>query len=133
MLDKEQLLKARLPEREVEIPGLGLVRVRGLSRAETVQMGRLANDGDLDASETWLVACGMVDPPLDEDESRAWRKAAPGDELTPVVSAILELSGLTEDAQKTAERTLALGESDPFRFPPGPGSGPDPGGGAPDG
>jgi hypothetical protein len=133
MLDKEQLLKPRLPEAEVQLPGLGVVRVRGLSRAETVHMGKLAVDGDLDASETWLVACGMVDPALDEHEARDWRKAAPGDELTPVVDTILELSGLTEDAQKTTERTLALGETDPFRVRPGPGPGPDTDRGAPDG
>lgn len=120
LIDKAALTKARLPEREVEVPGVGTVRVRGLSRAESLRIGQLAGDGDLDGSEVYLLAAGMVDPALSEDDVIEWRKAAPGDELTPVVEAILVLSGLKEESFKEAVSTFRVLPGDDERLLPGP-------------
>jgi hypothetical protein len=106
MTDKERFLKSRLPEQDVDIPGVGTVRVRSLSRAEA---GRLKTfvDGDAEAGEVFVLAVGLVDPRLTEDEVRQWMAAAPTDEVELVAGAVMVLSGLVEGAETVR------------RFPPG--------------
>lgn len=105
MLSKDQLLKGRLPEREVEIPDLGTVRVRGLSRAEVLKLQKLGLD-NVGALERKIVHLGLVDPALTEAEVDTWYEAAPGGELEPVSKAIQELSGLVEGAEKAAYKSV---------------------------
>lgn len=104
MMDKAVLLKPRLTEEVVEIPGLGEVRVRALSRAEVMdlQEGR-ERRGQL-GTEAWCLAVGLVDPVLTEEEATELLQASPGAELQPVVDAVFRLSGLSEvapDSQKS--------------------------------
>ena len=98
MLDKTALLARRLGEGEHEIPGFGTVKIRGLSVAEVRSIQALT---DLGAQERRMVACGLLDPALTEDEVGTWQEnSAPG-EIDGLVGAIAELSGMAQKADKS--------------------------------
>lgn len=77
-----------LPSEEVEVGGVR-VKIRSLTRAEAYQLTSWA--GDEDRQESNVIAWG-TDSSLAEAE--AWRKASGFGTVTPLVDAILELSGL---------------------------------------
>jgi hypothetical protein len=98
-VDKDTLLKPRLPEADVDIPGVGTVRVRGLSRYEVLLAQKEQPKGVV-AYERVMLRFGMVDPALTEDEATQWQKASPAGELEPVTRQIAALSGMGEGADK---------------------------------
>jgi hypothetical protein len=98
-MDKETLLKPRLPERDVDIPDVGTVRVRGLSRAEALGIQALGDDTA--AVEHRILLLGLVDPKLTAEDVAEFYAAAPAGEIDPIVSAVVELSGLAEGASKS--------------------------------
>ena len=110
MLDKAALLTPRaiLSVRDVEIPNVGTVRVRALSRAEVLELNDVKPTVDdakaLLAFEAKFLALGLVDPALTEDEAMGWLQSAPHGEADPVVEAIRVLSGLEGRADKAAFR-----------------------------
>lgn len=116
-VDKAVLLKARIGEDLVEIPGVGEVRVRALSRAEVLAMG-----SDKKAAEIFCLSRGIVEPELTEAEAGQLLEATPGGELQVVVDAIMRLSGLTEGAQKSSREGPGPGGDGPVPLPLGPGS-----------
>lgn len=109
-MDKELLFAPRLPEADVEVPGVGTVRVRGLNRPEAMAVQAVSGT---EARERKILALGMVDPALTEAEAGRWQKAAPAGELEPVTTRIAELSGMLEGSAKEAVKT--------FRGEPGSG------------
>jgi hypothetical protein len=118
---KELLLKPRTPEGEVEVPGVGTVRVRGLSRAEFVQLP--SGGTDAGEAEIWTLAHGLVDPKLTEAEVREWHAAAAAiGEIEPVVNMILELSNARASARREAEQSFLRQQGEerpPVRVPAG--------------
>jgi hypothetical protein len=104
-VDKELLFKPRLEEAEVELDGIGTLRIRALSRDEVASArdDHTDRNGEVDGQsyEHTLVAAAMVDPQLTVDEVGRWAAASPAGELVKVIEAIQELSGLTEDAAKS--------------------------------
>jgi hypothetical protein len=96
-VDKDLLFKPRLPERDVNLPGIGIVRVRGLSRAEVLE----AREDTTVGFEAAMLTAGVADPALTRDEVRRWMAAAPAGEIKPVTDAILHLSGLAQGADKS--------------------------------
>lgn len=119
---KARLLKPRLPEDTVEIPGVGTVRVRALNRAESM-MVQGANG--LEATERRIVALGMVDPSMTEAEVGQWQKASPGGEIDAVSNKIAELSGLLDGAAKEQYKSLRDGSDARVRVLPGAEAGDD--------
>lgn len=120
-VNKELLLKSRLPEAEVDIPGVGTVRVRGLSRAEVLGMKDLPNG----EAEQRMVSAGLIDPELTADEVAEWQHVALVGEIDVIVTKIMDLSGLSAN---TANETWKEMESDPdaeFRDVPGAATGDD--------
>ena len=121
-IDKELLFKPRLPEEDVELPGVGTVRVRALNRGESLKIGRSVKS-EADAArriaqlERKIIAVGMVDPVLTEDEVARWQEASPAGELTPVVEKIQELSGMTPGAAKEAYKAFDEDPNAEFRLP----------------
>lgn len=107
-MDKELLFKPRLAEDEVELDGVGTVRIRALSREEVANAreDNLDQHGDVDLAgyEHALVAASMVDPALTVDEVRRWAAASPAGELVRVMEAIQQLSGLDEESSKSGVR-----------------------------
>lgn len=100
-LSKEALLATKgIGTEEVEVPGVGTVVVRGLSRSEVVALVHL----DADVMEIRSMVDGMVDPSLTFDEVEEWRKEASSEVIRPISDAILTLSGLAEGARHEAER-----------------------------
>jgi hypothetical protein len=116
MIDKEALLKTRLPEAEVPIPGVGTVRVRGLSRGEVFGTQKAK---DTAVMERKILAFGMLDPVLTEAEVQRWQEACPAGELDPVVDKIRELSGLSDTSEKEAVLDFREGSDDGVRALPG--------------
>lgn len=99
-VDKAALLAARADStRAVEVPGVGEVLVRGLTRAEVLAIQDL---GPVDRAEleAKLLALALVDPALTEAEAKQWQAVAPAAELEPISDAILGLSGMRENALK---------------------------------
>lgn len=102
MTDRARLLKPRLPERDVDLDGVGTVRVRGLSRAEVLG----CQGKERDELEPLLLAMAMVDPALTEDDVLTWRQAATTDEIRTVLDVVWELSGLGEGAAKATYKSV---------------------------
>lgn len=105
-------------EEEVEIPGFGTVRVRQLSRFEVFHLASVQDKGP-GPVERFIIAQGMVDPVMSEDDVKQWQKVAPIGELQPVVEAINRLSGTTPDAQKQAFLDFEADPGSEFRLLPG--------------
>jgi hypothetical protein len=108
-ISREQLLgQAGPPEADVDLPGVGVVRVRGLTRIEVLSVRKAADSAEsvdgprLLVLERKLIAAGMVDPQLSEDDVRAWQNVCPAGQLEPVTEKIQELSGLAEGSEKAA-------------------------------
>lgn len=106
-MDKSALFKDRLPEAEVEIPGLGSVRVRGLTRAEVLNVRKATDDEHMDGPraltlERKLLAKAMVDPALTEAEVGKWQEMGTPGELEPVIEKVQELSGLLPGNSKSS-------------------------------
>lgn len=104
-MDKDQLFKPRLAEREVEIDA-GTVRVRALSRQEVLDMREL-DAKDLARVDQVILAKAMVDPKITEEEVAQWQAAAAAGEIETVIDAISEISGLTELASKNAYKSVS--------------------------
>lgn len=100
-MDKSALLADRVTTntREVEIPGVGTITVRGLTRFELILAGKGTDDALV--IERRNVAMAMVDPQMSEGDVAAWQRASPAGELAEVTIAIRDLSGLGEGAGKS--------------------------------
>ena len=101
-VDKAALFAPRLPEADVDVPGVGTIRVRALSRAEGM---RIKDMKGTEATERLILAMGMVDPALTEAEVGQWMKAAPAAEIEPVSLKIAELSGLLDGSAQGAYKS----------------------------
>lgn len=114
---KARLLKPRIAEADVEIPGLGTVRVRGLTRVEAIMVQKM--DGP-EAYDRMTISLGMVNPPMTQAEAGQWQRSSPAGEIDPVTDKIAELSGMTKRAGKEVYKEF---EDDPgaeFRVLPRP-------------
>lgn len=112
-LDKERLLAPRaatshgMEEADVDVPGYGTVRVRGLNRIETMGIQRIDDHAE---RERHMIACGLVDPPFTLDEAAEWQRVTTGGgELEAVTRRIGELSGLVEGADKSRRAAVRRG------------------------
>lgn len=121
-VDKSALFANRLPEDDVEVPGIGTMRVRSLSRAEAFTIHK--HQGT-EKGEVLTLFYGIVDPKLTEAEVGRWLKASPPKESDPVVTRILELSGLLDDSFKKAVKTFVEEPEAEFPVLPGGESGQD--------
>lgn len=98
-LTREQILARKLGTGEVELPdGSGTVRVRGLNRREALEMARV---GDIVERDIQMVALGLVDPKLSEDDVRMWGEHDDSGTIEAVSRRIGELSRMVEGAGKS--------------------------------
>ena len=97
-VDKSALLAPRLGEGEHEIPGVGTVRIRGLSRAEVLELRQI---GEVAAWDRRLCSLALVEPRLTEDEVGAWQASAGPREIEDLTGAVLRLSGMADGADKS--------------------------------
>lgn len=98
-LTLDELVAPRLVEDEYEIPGVGTVGIRGLSRQEVIDLQKL--EGDVDVRERRMVSLGLVDPPVTEEDVAKWQKTSLAGEIEGLTVAIGNLSGLGVKADKS--------------------------------
>ncbi|MGA5306517.1 hypothetical protein [Micromonospora taraxaci] len=103
-MDKSALFQPRCPEADVELPGVGTVRVRGLTRAQIIDIAKGTNDGK--DMEPLSLSWAFVDPQLTEDEVRQWTQAATFGEVETINKVVNELSGIAGRADKEAYKSL---------------------------
>lgn len=115
LLSRREATNSGFPEDDVEIPGIGTVRVRGLSRFEVFHLQTVNGKGPA-AIERLTISMGLVDPQMTEDEIKAWQKVAPIAELQPIVEAISRLSGIGPDAAKQAYKDFEADPGSEFRL-----------------
>ncbi|HMG43940.1 MAG TPA: hypothetical protein VK611_21585 [Acidimicrobiales bacterium] len=120
--DKELLFRARLPEADVDVPGIGTVRVRALSRTEALYC---RDTPDIVTIERRMIALGLVDPELTENEAKRWQENSPAGELEKLTLRISQLSGMTETAAKEAYVAFEQEDGAEFRVLPGAEAGDD--------
>ena len=122
-MDKDLLLKPRLAEDDIEIPGVGTVRVRALSRAEVLLVRKATDNADsIDGPrvlvlERKMLAAAMVDPVLTEAEVGRWQQASAAGELEPVTTRIQQLSGLLPESAKAVYQEFEANPEAEFRAP----------------
>lgn len=98
-LTKEQILARKLGHDVVELPdGSGTVEVRALNRREALH---IAGIDDHQERDVYLIAHGLVDPEMTEDDVRAWGENDDTGTLEVVSRRIGELSGMVEGAGKS--------------------------------
>jgi hypothetical protein len=85
-----------LPRATVTLPDGQEVEVRGLKREEALKVSGIDTD-DIVAWEKWLLTHG-TDTPFDETE--AWYAEASSAVVLPLVSKILDLSGMGSGSGK---------------------------------
>jgi len=104
-MDKSALLKPRaetpsgMPEADVDVPGVGTVRVRGLSRWELITAQKL--EGKTLEQERFILSKAMLDPQMGEDDIAAWQKVSGPMEINAVAEKVNELSGIGKGAAKS--------------------------------
>lgn len=99
-LDVGALLAERFGVVDVELPGLGTVKVRPLTRSEALKLRGV--ELEVDEMERRLLSLAMVEPKMTEDQVRQWQDVSPAGELEPVAEAIIRISGMDKAAGKQA-------------------------------
>jgi hypothetical protein len=103
----ETLLAVGVPEDVAEIKGVGMVKVRGLTRAELHLLTK--KDGGNPKAETsdlFYFTHGLVEPRVTEAQARAIFESMGFGALQPVIAKISELSGVSKDDQKAAYKSV---------------------------
>lgn len=99
-LDKAALFAGSKPEEtDLDLPGVGTIRIRGLRRVDTFAV-REAGD-DVAVMNRRVLALGLVEPTMSEADAAQWMQVASSDIVGRVVEAIFGLSGMGKDAQKS--------------------------------
>jgi len=85
-----------------DIPGVGTITFRGMSRWELLEASRIGEEHGTAAQEKFILHVCMVDPPLTEAEVKAWQML-PGSagEIAPLQKKINALSGIGKGAAKS--------------------------------
>lgn len=107
MIDRETFLKPRLGETVVELDGVGQVRVRALSRTECLRIRDLKDDQA--AMERAIIALGLIEPALTDEDVAAWHEQAVPGEVDTLLTAIQSLSALGEGAAKSGVPAIRNG------------------------
>lgn len=113
MLDFDALMEAAklaATTEEIKIDGLGTFVVRGLTRGESLMVGKA--EGDASATEAKMLRYGLVEPALNDSQIRAWLAVAPNDHVDPLTKAIARLSGMLKESPKEAYKSPGNGTGD---------------------
>lgn len=99
MLTREEILARATGGEVVTLPSGGQVKIRGLSRNEAI--GVQEREGAA-ARDNYVVATGLVDPAMSEDDVAAWGELPGGaGDLVEISREISRLSGMSEGAGKS--------------------------------
>lgn len=115
-----------LPEEDLKVkitgpdgtPRLVLVRVRGLSRLEALDLEKLEASGTA-MLERRVLSLAMVRPRMTEGDVRQWQERSAAGEIEPVTKTIEVLSGTGDGDAKEIYRRMAADPAEEFRVLPG--------------
>jgi hypothetical protein len=101
LVDKAALLGGRaFGVTPVAIPGMGIIKIRPLSRAEALAVYQ--RDMSAAEMEQTLISAACVEPTFTPREVGQWQASSAAGEMVIVVNAILELSGMEIGSGKAA-------------------------------
>lgn len=102
-MDKSLLTAKRNKTEELEIPGIGTVTLRAITRSEAFRfVGKTMPEEKMEAI---VLSLALVDPQMTEAEVAEWQSVASAGELQAVVEKALQISGLAEDSAKSAYKS----------------------------
>lgn len=105
--DKARLFdQLGLPEADVELDGVGTVRVRALSRYEILLAGKGADENDVLAIEQAMLSMAMISPRMSKTDVEKWQKASPIGQIQRVTTKVNELSGVGQNSGKDAYKSV---------------------------
>jgi hypothetical protein len=87
-------------EEDYELPGVGWIRIRGLSRAEFMEAGKRYGQ-DMAAQERFILSRCVIIPRVTEADAGHWQQASGINEINKLAMHINEMSGLSEGADKS--------------------------------
>ena len=104
-LTREQILARKTGKGTATLPDGSTVAVRALTRDEVLE----AQEGGRSTAErdNYIVATGMTDPKMTEEEVAAWAAGSDAGDLVAVSDKIAELSGLKPAAGKEATKSTS--------------------------
>lgn len=107
-VSRDDLFRLRLDTTQVEVAGLGVFKIRALSREEVLGFRKVKTDeglslgDDAAAMECHMVAAALVDPELTVEDVARWQRVSPVGELEVLTDAIAQVSGMNTGAVKEA-------------------------------
>lgn len=101
---KEDLLKKRFGVEDFEIPGVGLVKIKPLSRAEAMSVQ--GTEIPVIELERYILSKALVEPKMTEADVQAWQESSPAGELEPLLDRVVEISGMKKAASKEAVKSF---------------------------
>lgn len=102
-LSTEALTADRISTAELvdhEIPGLGWIQIRPLSRAEMIKAGQFGEGKTLEY-ERYTLSKAVVNPKVTEADVARWQNGSFPTEINAVAMKINEISGIGEGADKS--------------------------------
>lgn len=94
----DDLLKDADEVTQVDIDGLGLVKIKPLSMGVSLNIQKAAK-GDLAKQTTWIVQKGLVEPQLSPDQIQKCKVGT----MTKIVDAINKISGMETETDNLIE------------------------------
>lgn len=98
-VSKEELLAKRFGVEEIEIPELGLFKLRPLTRAEALAIKDVEMPVALFEQRAISLAC--VEPALSEEDVASLQETLPAGLFEPLTDKIAAMSGMKKDATKS--------------------------------
>lgn len=95
----DDLFVVDLPEEDYVLPTGKKIRIRAMTRAESIRAGKL--DGDRAKQEQYLLSQAVLTPRLTEPEVARWQRSSKLMDVEGVARAINRLSGVGADAAKS--------------------------------
>jgi hypothetical protein len=98
-LTRDEILARRTGRGLATLPDGGTVAIRALTRDQIMEVQDQSRT--LQERDTLMIALGMTDPVMTEEEVAEWAANAPAGDLTAVSEGIADLSGLRQGAGKS--------------------------------
>jgi hypothetical protein len=98
-LTRDEILARRTGRGSATLPDGGTVAIRALTRDQIMEVQDQSRT--LQERDTLMIALGMTDPVMTEEEVAEWAANAPAGDLTAVSEGIADLSGLRQGAGKS--------------------------------
>lgn len=99
LISVEELFEPHLPEEDFELRPGKKIRIRALSRAESIRAQKLEENRA--KQEQYLLSVAVVAPVLTEADVARWQRSARIMDVEEVARAINRLSGVGADAVKS--------------------------------